>query len=469
MASILLGFAAYKRTGIPEAVVLNCLSEAVPTKPSAPLALIARPGLENFENIGTAPIRGVFAKTGLLGDAALIVANTTAYLVTVGGMVTPLTGTIPGDDLVEIDGGLGPDGNSIIRIATGSALYMYDSAGISVVQESFPTSGGAGATSVGFLSGYWLATEAGTDAVYYQEPASTTWGALEFASAEYAPDPNAGVKVFGDLAALLGKATTEFWRATGVSASPLEPAGGLKFDFGCRAIAAAVNCAGTLIWVDNNCSVQLSEGGPPRAISDTGLAEQIRRTPAVDLSASYFQKDQHPCYVLHLGTSATWTFDLSTQRWTRFGSLDLSYWRPRLFANIGDTVLATDRLSNQVWRLDPDRRTDGSEVFPIEFPGFLEVAEGFVDLANITLDCLTGDAPRSGQGSAPVIGLRLSHDGGHTYGAVRYRSMGLTGDYTATPRWNSLGMAKAPLGVICKWEISDPVGRRFSAARYNVA
>ena len=111
-APLSIAFASYKRTGFPPSVALNCLSEKSPTKPTAIDGLIARAGLEAFEQVGEAPIRGIYAKSGLLGNRALIVAKNTAYLVSSGGAVTTLSGTIVGDGLVEIDGGLDADGNS---------------------------------------------------------------------------------------------------------------------------------------------------------------------------------------------------------------------------------------------------------------------------------------------------------------------------------------------------------------------
>lgn len=469
MGAIPLSFAAFKRSLFPEAVTVNVLVERDPTNPSATLALIARPGLEVFATVGTAPIRGVFQKQGLFDNDALIVANDTLYRVSSAGSVTALTGTIAGDDLVVMDGGLDADYYSIVRIATGSKLYKASSQTGAVVEEAFPTTGGAGATSVGFLAGYWLATEAGSDAVYYQIPAASTWNALQFASAEYAPDPNVGLVVVGDIAWLGGAATLEGWIVTGNPSSPLEPAGGLKFDYGFRTQHAAVNCGGTLVFVDHHCSVRMTEGGEPVIISDNGLAEQIRRTSAVDLRASFFVKDQHPCYVLTLGSDATWIYDLASKAWTRATSTARDFWRAHLFCNIGDTVLAADALSAQVWRLDPDRRTDGDDTFTVEFTAFLSVPEGSVGVSNIVLDCLTGDAPRSGQGSAPLIGMQLSRDRGRTWGPTRFRGLGATGEWTKTPRWNGCGDARAPMGLMVKFYVSDPVGRWFSAVRANVA
>ncbi len=469
-APIPIAFASNKRSGFPEAVALNCLSEKSPTKPSTIDAMIARAGLRAFINLGNAPIRGVFAKAGLLGDQAFIVAENTAYLVSVSGVITPLTGTIAGDDLVIIDGGLDPDYGSLIRIANGSALYQYtravDGSGTTVVAEDFPTAGGAGATSVAFWGGYWVATEAGTDATYRIIPAGVTWDPLEFASAEYAPDPLKGLVVLGDQAALLGSATTEMWYLTGSSSDPMAPVAGLKFDIGCRNINAAVNCRGVLIWVSNDSSVVLSEGGAPRPISDNGLIEQVRRTAAADLSAGFFVIDGHPCYVLHLGTTATWVYDLSSARWCNFGSLGFDYWRPLLFANLGDVVICSDRNSNTVWKLDPDAGTDDGTAVQKEFYAFLDVAEGNLQLGNVELDCLRGDAPTSDPDDESIMVMQITRDGA-SWSSPRERGLGQRGRRMVKPRWNGLGQIPAPGGIL-KFSTSCEGRFRVSGVRGNV-
>lgn len=466
-APIPIAFASNRRSGFPAALALNCLSERSPTKPSSIDAMIARAGLEAFLQVGQAPIRGVFAKAGLLDNRAFIVAQNAAYLVTSAGVVTTLTGTVAGDDLVDIDGGLDADYNSIIRIANGSALYKYDSSGVSVSAEDFPTTGGAGATSVAFWGGYWVATEVGSDATYRQVPASTTWDPLEFASAEYAPDPLKGLRVIGDQAALLGSASTEMWFLTGDSDDPMRPVAGLKFDIGCRNIAAAVNCKGSLIWVTDDSAVVLSEGGAPRLISDNGLAEQIRGVADVELSASFFVKDQHPCYVLHLGTTATKVYDLSTQRWSDFSSLGYDYWRPLLFANLGDVVICSDRNSNQTWKLDPDLGTDASDPFPMSFYAFLDVPEGTAQIGNVEVDAHRGSAVSPDPDDEQILVMEISRDDGASWSSPRERGMGAWGQRTKRIRYNGCGLARAP-GAILKFSCSGAGRRRFSAVRANV-
>lgn len=470
MAATALSFAAYKRTGFPEAVTVNCYSEAAPTKIGQPEALLARPGLAAFKQVGTAPIRALFQKDGLFDNLAVIVANDRVHLVTAGGAVTTLTGdAVEGQELVDIDGGLDADYNSVIRIATGDAMYRVSSADYLVVREDFPTTGGAGATSVAFVGGYWLGVEAGSDAMYYQLPAATTWNALQFASAEYAPDPLVAVRQRGDQFFLLGTSTAEGWYLTGNASSPLEPYGGLKFDFGCRARASAVNCKGALIWVDSDCMVRMTTGGDASIISDNGLAEQIRKVDAAELRASFFAKDGHAFYVLTLAAEATWVYDLSTKKWVRFRTTLYDYWRANLFCNIGDLALAADKLSNQIWSIDPDRRTDGDDSFQMEFSAFLPPADNPQPLGNCVLDCELGGSPATGQGSNPIVTLQVSRDDGKTYGDLKQRPLPVMGAYTVKPKWNGLGQTRPGFGAVFKFYISDPVVRRVSGVRLNVS
>lgn len=468
MAPLNLALSANKRTNFPEAVTVNVLSERAPTKPNEPEALIARPGLEAFQTAGGSNIRGLFQSQGLFDNAALTVVDTGVYTIAASGTVTTYSGTtVAGDEIVDIDAGLDADGVSLARIANGSAMYKVAS-GV-VTQESFPSAGNnVGATSVAFYKGYWLGAEADTDAVYYQKPAETTWNAIQFAAAEYAPDKIRAIRPVGDLVALLGERTTEFWYATGNDSSPLEPYGGLKFDIGCRARPTAVNCQGALIWVDDSSSVRLWDGGEPQIISDNGLAEQIRNVAAADLRAGFYIKDQHPCYVLRLGGVATWLFDLSTRRWTRMTSDGYAYWRAHMFCNVGDAVLAADSLSNQFWRLDPDRATDGTDTFTKEFTAFSPAGDAPIPLANVEVRCKVGGAPLTGQGSDPLMWLEVSRDGGETFGPKKYRSLGTTGDYTKRVRWNALGVIPAGHDVVIRFGCSDPVAFRISSVQANV-
>jgi hypothetical protein len=79
-----------------------------------------------------------------------------------------------------------------------------------------------------------------------------------------------------------------------------------------------------------------------------------------------------------------------------------------------------------------------------------------------------GDAPRSGQGSAPVMQMRFSDNQGKTFSAWKEASLGATGDYTTLARFNGLGDVPAFFGRIYEFQISDPVGRIMKRVFKNV-
>lgn len=460
-------FGAYQRTGNPTTVSLNTYIEAVQTPSGERLQERARPGLENFKTVGSGPIRGIYQRAGLFSDAALVVSATAVYTLSAAGVATALTGTVAGDDVVDIAMGQDADLNSVARIATGSALYKVQ--GDLVTLEDFPEAGGAGASSVAFIAGNWIAQEAGTDVFYFQIPGATTWAALSFASAEYAPDPGVSVRTVGELTVFLNSNTAEVWGLTGTAALPIEPYGGLKFDFGCRSGPSAVNCQGSLLWVDNNCQVRMFEGGQPKIVSDAGLAELIRQVDPMDLRAWTFSTDGHLFYVLRLGANSTWVYDLSRSSWTTFASLGYDYWRAHLGCSIGDTVLAADSISAQIYRLDPDRRTDGDDEIIKEFSAIQEGGDFPQAAANYVLQCDLGNVPRTGQGSEPLVGLCWSDNQGKTYNAYKYRPLGATGHYGTFPRWNGCGTVPAVSGRILRFRVSDPVSFVAKRVLANIA
>lgn len=468
MAKAPISFGAYRRTGNPTLAAANCFVEEYPGASGPALQIRARAGLAEFETLDDGPIRGMAQKDGLLGNAALIVSGTDAYTLTAEGVKTKLTGTIAGDSLVDIDIGQDADLNSVARVATGSALYTI--VGGVVTLEDFPSVGGAGASSVAYHRGFWLAVEAGTDKVYVQIPGDTTWDALSFSSAEFAPDPLVAVRSRGDQIVLPGTSSFEVFALSGNATDPIVPYGGLSFKIGCRSRYAAVICGDTLIFVDNTGGVRRFDGGAPKLISGPGLSEQIRAVSASDLRAWYFTADGHQFYVLTLGSSGTWVYDLAGggDQWTTFESLGYDYWRAQLGCQVGDVTLAGDNLEAKVWRLDQTRRTDGDDTFTVKFCAMVEGAEVPIPCANVALLCDLGDVPREGQGSAPVISMRFSDNRGKTFGRPLERPLGVTGDFTAIPKWNGLGDIPPLLGRIFEFSVSDPVGRIFNAVYLNI-
>lgn len=467
MPSINIAYGAHKRDvgRFPELVLRDLIAERAPGQQEKPLALIARPAVVDFATLGAGPLRGVFRKPGVFDGDALILSGTTLYRLASTGVATAQTGTVTGRDRVRIDGGIDTAGDSYARIATGDALFELS--GSAVAEEDFPQAGGAGAQDICFHRGFWLGIEAGTDKVYYQVPGDATWDPLSFGSAEYQPDKAVAIRPRGDQIFIFGEATTEVWALTGEADPAIAPYGGLNFDFGCRARDSVANVGDAILWVDDKCSVRMSEGGEARIVSDHWLAEQIRKVAAEDLRAWTFTFDEHPIYCLTLGDEATWVYDLKNDLWSRFGSKGYDNWRAHLGVDVSGTIYALDALqgSGQVFKLDPDATSDEGDEIACTFSAVVEQAEGFTTIGELELIASVGHAPRTGQGSAPLVSLRWSDDQAQTWSTWRHAEMPLTGKYAGRIKWRRLGQIKEPYGKIFQIRCTDPLVRRFSDLR----
>lgn len=468
MAKLAIAYGASRQDvgKFPELVNRNCVVVKAPSQQEVPVALLVRPGLTDFGIVGTGPLRGVSRKAGLFSNDALLLSGATLYRVASTGVATAFTGSVTGRDRVKIDIGRDADDNDVARIATGDALYKVTVAA-GVVAEDFPSAGGAGAQDLVFHRGFWVALEAGTDKAYYQIPGTTTWNALDFASAEYQPDKLVAVDSVRDQLWFLGDVSTEVFTLTGLDPA-IAPYGGLAFDVGCRARDTVVSIGGSIIWVDDRCNVQMSSGGEPRPISDAGLAGLIREADAADLRAWAFGLDGHVFYVLSLGDS-TWVYDQSAPAWSTWDSKDYDYFRGHLGCEYAGQIITLDALqgSGQIWLVDTASKTDNTAEIGCEFSAFLEVKEGRLPVSCVELIGLTGDAPMTGQGSAPLVGMRYSDDGAKTWSSWRWESMQTTGQYRGRVRWRQLGQARAPQGRVFRFRCSEPIGRRFSDLRVN--
>lgn len=468
MAAIAIPYLAAKRTvgRFPELTMQNFIVERTETQIERPLALIGRAGLKPFVTVGQGPVRGLYQKAGLFNDDALIVSGTQVFRVAQNGQVTTLTGSVAGRGRVRIDMGRDADANDIARIATGEGLYLVS--GNTVTEEDFPDNTRPGCQDILEFRSFWIAIRTGSDLVYYLVPGSTTWTALDYASAEYQPDKLEALESRGQGLWFLGTDSTEVFGLTGDGNDPIAPIGGMAYDAGCRARDTAVNIAGVLFWVDQRCNVMMSTGGAPESISSSALAEQIRLSPAEDLRAWGYGRDGHVFYVLTTG-DATWVFDASSERWGRFSSKGYTYWRAHLGSDVGGFVIASDALqgSNKVWKLEPGRNTDEDDEIVRRFTAMIEVPEGALSLGNVVVNMALGYSPRTGQGSSPLVGMRYSDDGTATWSGWQWASPGITGARKGQVRWNRLGQVRPPNRFL-EFTCSDPIEVRVSDVRGNV-
>ena len=85
--------------------------------------------------------------------------------------------------------------------------------------------------------------------------------------------------------------------------------------------------------------------------------------------------------------------------------------------------------------------------------------------ARFELDVQAGTGLRYGQGVDPMVCLRWSDDGGHTWSNAHYVAAGKLGDYAHRAIWRRLGHSRDRVFEV---SVSDPVAWRLLEAYLDV-
>lgn len=459
MTAVLLAKNAYTRDAghLVERRLVNRYLERDPANLVDGVMILPRPGLVEYTELGSGPIRGVFRQNGVLDNNWLVVSGTELYRMTLDGFPT-LIGTILGNEPVEFSS----DGTNVF-IASGS-LYLYDGSAISTVTvpDSYPI------VSVRNFNGYTLCQAEDSGKLFWIQPGATTIDALDFATAERAPDSGVVIRLQGDFIVLQQAQGEEFWVATGDADAPFQRQSGIVSEKGCTFGAASVEIDNGRIWVTDESTegriVVRSAQGSPERISVHGIEERLR--DAVDVQAFSFTYDGHTFYVLCIIGVGTFAYDVATQTWSEFASYEKDNWIPTTAAQApGGTILFGSGLDGKLYTLDPDSGADAGGPMQRVVTGIIPVVGKREILNSIALTCSVGWSPTLTL--EPVIEMRIARDG-FNFGDPKVRSLGNRGEFSKRVRWERLGEIKPPQCVI-EFTDSDDCPTRISYCRMNEA
>lgn len=236
------------------------------------LVLLGADDRETFTNIGlaldaTASGRGtIFSTSLLLENPDVTEQATTAATLIVRARVA------------------GAGGNSIpvgYTGASGSWLGATLGGGQGAYFTRVDLPDGLSAISVGVIAGFVIVVqrseaEGFNGRFFWIKPGATSIDPLDFATAEYAPDPLSSVRVSGDQFWLLGTKTIEPWYVTGELDLPFARVQGQLFDKGVLE-GTDVRIKGTILIADADGVVYRFDGSAPVRVSDHGVEERIRQ------------------------------------------------------------------------------------------------------------------------------------------------------------------------------------------------
>ena len=448
---------SYRSRSIPLSAqrVVNLYAELQTPSSKEIVALFGTPGLPLHATLGNGPIRGMIGMAGSL----FVVSGSRLFKLESNGDSTTL-GDLPGTAMVQME-----TNGTQIAILTGTEadnLFIATATTLTQVTDvDFP-----GATSVVYLDGYFVFTRTDTDQFFISAiNDGTAFDALEFASAEGAPDNLVGASVDHRELWLFGEETTEIWYNSGETDFPFERASGAYIERGCIARDSIVNIDNSLMWVGDDKIVYRADGYSPRKVSTHAVEAALEKAGSLgDVVAFTYTQEGHAFYVLKKPDTFTFVYDVATDLWHERESHNRQDYRVSTFAEAFKLLLVGDDSNGNIYRLDLNSFTENGETIVASATAPPLFADSETAIANnLIIDFEHGEAMTTGQGSDPQAMLDWSDDGGKTWVNEKWRSIGRKGQYPARAKWDRMGQFRQRTYRV---KVSDPVKRVISSIAY---
>jgi hypothetical protein len=431
-------------------------------------ALYGTPGTRTVLTLDDSPVRGMHPPSD--GGDAIVVSGRTVYRLSRALVATKIGAMVSASGLVAI-----ADNGTQAVIVAGSSGYLVDLSTnkVSVINdEAF-----YGASSVDILNTFMVFNRPATNQFYISGANEVTFDALDFASAESNFEPIVRLLVNHDELILFKQTVTEIWRPSGGVDFPFARDTNAAIEQGCAAPWSVTSMDNTVFWLGQNAEgggiVWKLNGYTPQRVSTDALEAAIAIYSDIsDAQAYAYQQQGHTFYVLTFPTGgATWVYDAATQLWHQRAYLDpsngkLGRHRSNCHMYYAGLHLVGDYSTGAIGVLDVKYYMDGGDPMPAIRAAAHITAPDYTWIVHnrLQVDMETGVGLESGQGSAPIVLLDWSNDGGHTWSNQHPASMGRMGEYRARVRWNRLGRAR---DRVYRITITDPVPRVILGAALN--
>ena len=421
--------------------LLNLYPEVAPPDAKSKLVLLGTPGLKLFST-GTNAVRGVHRMKGIL----YAVRGTEVYKVASDGASTKLGDVTGTDDVVMAD-----NGTQLVIVGDDKGWVVESDAVTEITDPDFPTP-----SSVAYIDGYFLFTEKDSGQFFISALYDgMDYDALDFATAESAPDDNVAVFVDHREVWLFGENSIEVWYNSGDAAFPFDRITGATLERGCAGKSTIAKLNNSVFWLGDDGIVYRAEGYTPTRVSTHAIEYAIAKATGTPRAWTYTQEG-HEFYVLSYD-DGTFVYDASAGLglWHERGSWTLPRWRVECGCACYGKVMVGDYVNGNIYELDLDTYTENGTVISRVAVSPPVHADGkWFKMPYFELEVESGAGLTSGQGSDPQAMLDWSDDGGKTWSNELWAAMGKIGEYTRRSRWTRLGRTRSRYMRVT---ISEPV------------
>lgn len=427
----------------------------------SPVTLEGTPGLSLLGVIGTGPWRSnavefsgsIYAVSGneLIKITGSYSATSVGTLLTSGGRVEMAAG------------------RNYLMVVDGTYGYTYNGTTFAQIADAdFPAS----PSHCAYLDGWFITNEGGSDQFWksaLEDP--TSWSALDFATAEAAPDNVLSLAAtFKDLY-LIGSTTTQVYYDSGNPSFPLTPYQGGTIDIGIQARYSLAKGPEGLFFLartsQGDVSVVRMVGTQFSVISDDIAWALSQMTSTDDAYAFLRRVNGRAIYQITFPSEdATYDYIVEEDKWVERKSYGYGRYMIAGHGFINGAHMMFDAESGNYYKEDFSVCTDnGQPIERIRRAPVIHQTNNKLMFREIVVEFEAGIGIATGQGSDPQAMLRYSDDGGHKWSNEIWASMGKIGEYGRRARWKKLGMSRQR---VCEVTITDPVKVVMIAAYANV-
>lgn len=395
------------------------------------------PGLKVVRDLGIGTPRGFLE----VGNTLYCAVEDKVVTVTSSGLVTVLTGDLPGTDLVtwaRNNAAPTPD----ILVSCEQGVYYIDGTDVAVfVDGDLPSP-----LNLTYLDGYILA-QIGDGKVYSTGLNDTDFGSLSFATCQSSPDGLLRGTASGQLFYGWGTATTEVWQNVGNTPFPLARVAVIPVGLIAPNAVAGYESGWDRgqIFVAADATVRRLTGYDPQVISTKDVERAIASVADKDtLEACVYVAAGHPIWSLS-SPGWTWEYNAATGFWHERASLFQERWRARTSLRFGADWVVGDTLSTNLLKVDETSFLEVTEPLPMiiesgpakQFPLRMTVPNAFFDWT-----VGQGDLIGPEDATDPTVLISWSDDGGGSWSEPLSRRLGREGEFGNQVRVNRCGMTR---------------------------
>ena len=443
--------------------------------------LVGIPGLANFASSIFAPIRAGFGQDGrsfaIVGAAFVEISST--------GVITN-RGTVTNDNLPATISSGGDAAGQLFLVAGGDG-FSYNL--LTNVLTAVPAAG-TGLVQGGYLDGFFWTLDDTSTFHLSDLLDGTSWDPLQIAQRNDASDRWVAGMTIGKFIWLWGSETTSVLYDSGAFPFPFTLQPGVLIARGTGAVFSVQDVDGSPVWLaqsqhGDRMIVRANGFGAPTRVSKHNVEAALNRYATVDDAVSIsYEWEGHPFWQINFPTeNDAWAVDLSSGEWFKplfwnagIGAYECSRAQYHWMA-FGEHLIG-DRETGTIYRLSATTFTDAGgaplrRLRRVPFPRLLKVSD-YINLQFVQVLADVGIGLESGQGVDPQVMMRISRDGGKTWGNEHWTTAGAMGQYLTRIMYGSgdergggrLGRYRDGMGVL-EIVVSDPAPFRFTGCEFG--